>query len=232
MNATEPEVFNPTAQALRAIWPNLPVLLVSGSAVSAAAILVSLFTPGITPLSCVLWCLIVGPCFGALQAQFTDLALGSHVKVFSFPRYLRRFGLLGLGTWAPPAIIAAVGLIALQWWNHEQNAIVLIPLVIIGAGLSLSVLGAIAALPVGISNNEERGVPLFIFALHIVARRPVPVIAVVAVAALGFWAATTISASMLLLVSVPLAVTAYAATWTSAAVAGLAPKETGLLAAV
>ncbi|GAB3396221.1 hypothetical protein GCM10027568_29920 [Humibacter soli] len=229
MSTTHPaEATNPVIQMLRAIWWNLPLLLITGSAVSAAAIITELLTPGITPLACIAWAVIVGPLFAVLQAQMNDIALGCHVRPTSLLRYFRRYALLGMGTWAAPALSAAVGLLALQWWIVDRAVITLAPLIVSSTVFALTLLGAIASLTLGISNKNLRGMALFLYALHIVARRPIPVVAVVAVMGLGFWAATSISASFLLLVPVPVAAVSYAAVWTSASAIGIVPRRTGL----
>jgi hypothetical protein len=228
MSTTHPADQDPVMQILRHTWSNLPLLLISGTAVSAAAILAELLTPGITPLACIVWPALVGPVFGALQAQINDIALGCSVRPTSLLRYLRRYALLGLGTWAVPAVSAALGLLALQWWTSDRSLIAIAPLAVSCAVAALALLGAIAALTLGVSINNLRGSALFLYALHIVARRPIPVVAVVAVMSLGLWAATSISASVLLLVPVPVAITSYAAVWTSASSIGMAARQTGV----
>jgi hypothetical protein len=216
MEETGKSGSNHVADTARLVWPNLATLLVSGSVIAGASCLAGFVTPGITPLAPLVWALVVAPPFGALVAQLTALAAGRTVPTFSVFRYLRRFGRFSLGVWAVPALCGSISLVAYRWWTTTSSPLALAPLFVGGAITVLATLGAIFAVPFGISHRDLRGVPLYLVGLHAVAKRPIPVLAVVAVAAIGVWASTSFSASVVFLMPASIALVNYAAAWTTA----------------
>ncbi|GAA2074975.1 hypothetical protein GCM10009840_05940 [Pseudolysinimonas kribbensis] len=204
-------------ETLRVIWRGLPTLLVGGIVISAASVVAELLAPGVTPVSVLVWSVVVAPCFGALVGQVNDLVHGEEVRAWSFARYLRILGPMSLAAWMVPGASAAIGLLALQWWTLSASPFSLLPLATASVCTVLGVLGAIVSVPLGIADRSLGFTARLLLGLHVAARRPIPIVSVVAFAALGVWAATTWTASIALLVPAPLALLSYAAVWTSAA---------------
>lgn len=207
------------------VWPNLPTLLVTSTVVSAAALLAMLVAPGITPASLLLWALLVAPPAAALVAQANDMVLGGWPRPFSVVGYVRRAGLLGLTVWLPPAVAGACAMVAVGVWERTREPLVLVSAAVGAVGAALLTIAALVAVPVGLERPGLRGARLTVTALHVAARRPVPVFAVAAFAVAAVSSAERVAASLVLLVPAPLALVLVAAVWTSAEAAGLRPAE-------
>ena len=207
------------------LWPNLATLLVSSIAVCAAAAVVLLLMPALTPVSVLLWAALVAPVFGGLVSQANDMILGSPVGAFSIGGYVRRVGRLSLVLWMPAAGTGACALVALAVWRQTHNPLALGSAAVSAMCAALLAVAAVAALPIGIENPALRGCPLTMTALHIAARTPVPVFAVAAFLVGAVSASAHVAASIMFLVPGPLALVLVVAVWTSAEASGLRPRS-------
>ena len=201
---------------LRGIWPSLPALLVGSAAVCAAASVPVLAAPGINPVAVLTAALVVAPFAAALAATGNAIAFDGAATVRTWWRGLRAWWLFGIRQALVPAIAATLFLAAWHVWAGHR-AWALPSLAVSGAATLLAVLGLSAVLPLGIAQPRLRGLPLWITALHLVARRPVRFAAAFSVLVGGAWAATAWTASVLLLVPGPAMIVMAAAVWTSTA---------------
>jgi hypothetical protein len=206
---------------LRGAWPSLPALLVASAALCAAATVPLLAAPGINPAAIVTSALVVAPFAAALAATGNAIAFDGVATVRTWWRGLRTCWLFGIRQALVPAVAATLFLAAWHSWAG-RNGWALPSLVVSGASTTLAVLGLFAVLPLGVARPQLRGLPLWITALHLVARRPTRFAAALSVAVVGVWAATAWSASLLLLVPAPTAIVMAAAVWTS--MADIAPR--------
>jgi len=216
---------NYVATVARVAWPNLPTLLIGDWVISLAALFVVVVAPGASPVAVILWALIVAPIFGALLAQISDMTEHKAVSPLSVFAYSRRYGVISISVWLVPAVSAASSLVALQWWKQTRDGFALLATSAGGCATVVLILGAVAALPIAIREPSARGVPLFLLSLHIVARRPVPIVAVLALLAIGAWASASLSPSIIVLIPALLALVNHAAVWTSALVVDLHPDD-------
>jgi hypothetical protein len=204
---------------LRGIWPSLPALLVASAALCAAATVPVLAAPGINPVAVLMAALVVAPFAAALAAAVNAIAFDGTATVRTWWRGLRAWWLFGIRQALVPAITATLFLAAWHAWAGHRGW-VLPSLAVSGASTLLAVLGLFAVLPLGIARPGLRGLSLWITGLHLVASRSVRFTAALSVAVGGVWAATTWSASLLLLVPAPTMIVMAAAVWTSIADAG------------
>lgn len=207
------------------VWTQLPTLLVGGAAVSAVAGPLLLLTPGVSPLSLLLWATFVSPVFSALVAQANDMVLGREPGTFSLPTYLRRAGRLGLTGWLPAAAAAACLLVAVEVWHQAHSSLALLSAAVGAVVTALLTLAAIAAVPLGVEHPALRGSRLTLTGLHLIAHRPVPVFAVAAFLVAAVSAAVHVAASLLFLIPAPLALVLVVAVWTTAEASGIRPQE-------
>lgn len=207
------------------LWPNLPTLLVSSAAVCAAATVALVLVPSLTPVSVVLWTLVVAPVFGALVAQANDMVLGGEPRTFSIAAYIRRTGRLSLSLSLPPAVTAACSLVAVDVWVQTRSALALGPAAVGAVCTALLAVAAVAALPIGCARPELRGMQLTLTALRVAARAPVPVFAVAGLFVAAVSTSAHVAASLMFCVPGPLALVLVAGVWTSAEASGLRPGE-------
>jgi hypothetical protein len=226
MTAVTPSTPNYVAAAARLAWPNLPTLLLSDWVISLAFLCLTAVTPGVSPTAVILWVVVVAPPYGALLAQINDMAAGRTVSLFSIFTYLRRYTVVSLSVWMVPAFCGAVTLVGLEWWKETSSNFALLAISVAGSAMVVCALGAIVGLPIAIRDASARGVPLFVLSLHIAARRPAPVIAVVSVAVMGIWCASSFSLSIIVLVPAILSLVNYAAAWTAASALDMRPYDT------
>jgi hypothetical protein len=200
----------------RNLWSNLPALVVSSCAVCVAGVVVCIVTPGVTPLSALLWGLVVGPAFCALLGQVVQLASGEEVPVWSYWRYLRATWRLGLSAWAVPALSSCAFLVSVAFWLDAHDSLALLSMAAGGIVAVLSSVAALVSVPLGLQLPSLRGWPLVLLALHVVARRPIPLLGALSVVVIILWGAFQLSASLVLLLPGPFAVVLVAASLTSA----------------
>ncbi|PZE73897.1 hypothetical protein [Curtobacterium sp. MCBD17_019] len=205
MSAAEPAATTQARTVARRVWDQLPALVVASSVVCAAIVVAVLVAPGVTPTAVVLWALLVAPVFAGLVGVTTDVLNGAEVRVFGFHRYVRHTVRLALASAAVPAVAAVCSLVSLEVLHQTHATITLVPLAVSGAVTVLGSLAGLLALPVAVRVPSLRGPSLALFCLRAVARRPIPVVGVLAVGVLGLWAAVTWSASVVVLVPGPFA---------------------------
>lgn len=212
-------------RAMRGVWPHLPVLLIGSIAVCAGAAVSALVAPGVTPVSVLAIALLVMPQYTALVAVAGGIILRRDGTFRewggSFIRSWRTTATVTLPTAAAMALL----LVAVHVWQLSGQPWVLVPLGTAATVSAIGILGLTAALPLAAERPGLRGTALWIAALFLVAKRPLPFIAVACLAGLGIWAATVWTASLLLLLPAPVALVASAAVWTSAARLGLAAPD-------
>lgn len=207
-------------RTLRGAWPSLPALLVASAALCAAATVALLAAPGLNVVAVALYALLGAPLLAGLAevanaAAFDDVATirGWARAVVAHAGFAARHALLA-------AVPAVLFLAALRVWAHGHPAWVLPSLALTGAATVVGSLGLLALLPLGVARPGLRGRLLWITALHVVARRPSRFVAVLCLAGVGVWAATSWSASVLLLLPGPAALVLVAAVWTTVAEVG------------
>jgi hypothetical protein len=201
---------------LRGTWLSLPALLVASAALCAAASVPVLAAPGINPVALLTAALVVAPFAAALAATANAMAFDGAATVRTWWRGLRACWFFGICQALVPAVAAILFLAAWHSWAGRRGW-VLPSLVVSGGSTLLAVLGLFAVLPLGVARPRLRGLPLWITALHLVARRPVRFAAALSVAVVGVWAATAWTASLLLVVPAPTTIVMAAAVWTSMA---------------
>lgn len=202
---------------LRGAWPCLPALLVASTALCAAATVPVFVAPGINPVAVLLYAVLAGPFLAALTAVANSAAFDDVATIRSWARALREHALFGVRQSLVAAAAGELFLAALQVWSRGHPVWMLPSLALTGAATVLTLSGLLAVMPLGVARPGLRGVRLWITALHLVARRPVRFVAVFSLVGLGLWAATTWSASALLLLPAPVALLMAAAVWTTAA---------------
>lgn len=199
----------------RGLWPNLPALLVGGSAVSAVGILSAVISPALTPLSVLLWGFVVVPVFAGVVGQAGDIADGHDVRWVDFPNRVRHTSRVALMVGGMAGVAGALFLVALRWWTVTGSAIALFEATATGAVEVLSIIVLVVGLPLSLQAPRLRRSELLRGSLFLAARHPVPFASVAALLVLGVLAGVHLSASLLLLIPVPLAMTMVAATRTA-----------------
>lgn len=185
---------------------------------AAAAVFVS---PGVTPIGLLVTGLFVLPCIASMMWFLRD-SLGDASPGFrSYLRSLAGCMRRTIPVTAVPTVLALLSLAALEVWERTEELVWLIPLGIGTTSTVLAGLGMIIAVPVRLAGFQLDWRNLWLLSLGVVAQSPAAVVAVVAVAVLGLWAALNISAGLLLVVPPLLAITWAAAALTAAAKASL-----------
>lgn len=208
--------------ALRGVWPSLPALLVASAAICATAVAPIVVAPGINPIAVIVAALACGPLLPPLAAVTNEMTTpsdvgGGHGTIRTWWLTLRTQWRFGMTTALVPAVPGALLLVAVEVWRATGNIAVVPSFVASGIVTLLAVLGLTAAIPLGTSRTDLRGVRLWRAAVSTVAVRPTRFVAVASAAGFGVWAATHVSASVLLLVPAPTAIVAVTATWTTLA---------------
>ena len=206
-------------------------LLLSVSVVSCVvAGLTAYAFPGTTPVGVLVLGVVIVPLLATL-VQFMQDAIGP--DAYGFMGYLRRFPfavLRTVGVSVVPSVVAAISLVALGAWNATGNYFWLIPLGVGATSTVLTVLGMIIAIPVRLAAPKVTVRQLWSVSFTIVARAPIPVVAVPAIGVLGIWACLSFSAGLVIIVPPMLAVVWAAGALTSCKQAGFAllPDEADL----
>jgi hypothetical protein len=208
---------------LRGAWPSLPALTVASAALCAAATVPTLIAPGVNPIAVLLYALIAAPFLAALCAIANTAAFNDVATIREWTRAVRAYGTFAISQALIPAAAAELFLAAQALWSRSHPLWTLPSLALTGAATVLTLLGLLATLPLGIARPNLRGRLLWVTALHLVARRPSRFLAIFSLTALGLWAATTWTASLLLLLPAPAALVTAAAVWTTATEATAAP---------
>ncbi|WP_157063393.1 hypothetical protein [Luteipulveratus mongoliensis] len=204
------------SRTLRGWWPHLPTLLCASVAICLSAGLTVALAPGVTPVSVLLAALLLGPWAAGLVACVHQIVIEDDTSVRQWVHSVRRFAVFGVVVSTPPAVAAALLVVALRAWHLSGSVVALAPVAVSGAVTVLLLLGGVAALPLGIARPHLRGTRLWLTAFHLVSRWPVRFVAGPVLVVLGVWASTSLTASLLLLVPAPAALVLGAAFWTSA----------------
>ncbi|TCO54746.1 hypothetical protein [Actinocrispum wychmicini] len=202
---------------LRGAWPCLPALLVASAALCAAATVPVFVVPGVNPIAVLLYAVLAAPFLPALIAVANAAAFDEVATIRSWARALRAHALFGMRHCLVAAGAGELFLAALEVWSRGRPMWMLPSLALTGAATVVTLSGLLAVLPLGVARPGLRGVRLWITALHLVARRPVRFVAVFSLVGLGLWAATSWSASVLLLLPAPVTLVMVAAVWTTKA---------------
>lgn len=203
------------ATTLRGAWPSLPALLVASAGVCAAATVPVLIAPGLNPIAVVLDALLAGPFLAAMVAAANTITSGETATIRTWAGALRTHIPFAVRACLIPTLPAGLFLAALTLWLRGHPLWTLPSLALTGAGTVLALLGLLAVLPLGTARPDLRGTRLWITALHLVACRPTRFLAALTLPALGLWAATSWTASLLLLIPAPTALLMVTATWTT-----------------
>ncbi len=203
------------ATTLRGAWPSLPALLTGSAGVCVAAIVPVVVAPGINPVALVMTAVVVVPFVAALVAVVNDLADDVPATITTWWRALGSLWGWSTGLGLLAAFPASLFLAAVEVVSSTGNPLMWPSFALTGAATVITVLGLMAALPLGTAHRQLRGRALWTASLFIVSRRPTRFVAVATTIIGGVWVATTWSASLLLLVPAPAAIVAVAATWTS-----------------
>lgn len=204
------------SRTTRGAWPHLPTLLVGSVAICIAATTAMVIAPGVTPLSILVAALLVTPWVAALAGCVNQIVLQDDTSVRAWAQEVRRLAGFGVTSAAPPAAAAALLLVALHMWRDTANPLALAPVAVSGSAAVVLSIGLLVVLPLGAARPQLRGVRLWLTALHLAARWPARFLAAPTVLVLGLWAATSLTASVLLLVPAPVVLLMGAAFWTSA----------------
>jgi hypothetical protein len=204
------------ATTLRGAWPSLPALFVASAGLCVAATVPVLIAPGLNPFALLLAAVLAGPFLAALLAVANTIAFGDPATITGWLQALRTHAPFAIRQSLIAALPAGLFLAALTVWIRDHPLWTLPSLALTGAATVLAVLGLLAALPLGLARSQLRGLRLWITALHLVARRPTRFLAALTLPALGLWAATSWTASLLLLIPAPTAIITVAALWTTA----------------
>lgn len=198
--------------ALRALWPNLPVVAACGVLVCAAFLPAVVLGAGLTPAAPLIAALCVGPAWAGVVAVADRVARGEDVELRDLVRSVRRYGLLGARVAVPAAVCATCSLVTLAMWQQTRSMWLAVPLAVGAAAAVLSLLASVPAYPLAVRAGL-RGRDLWVTALESVAAAPFVALGTVAGGGLGLYLlGVSVSASLLLLVPGPLAVVLCAAT--------------------
>lgn len=210
-----PDEQNVLQRLARGLWPNLPALLVGGSAVSAVGIISAVISPALSPISLLLWGFIVVPVFAGVVGQAGEIADGRDVALSDFPVRVQSAARVSLMLGGMAGCAGALFLVALRWWTTTGSVIALFEATVTGAVGVLSTIVLLVGLPLSLQVPHLRRSELLRGSLSLAVRHPLPFVSVVALLVLGVLAGAHLSASLLLLLPVPLAMTMVAATRTA-----------------
>jgi len=226
MTVADVEVHTNYVQELRRVfWPNLPMMFVSSTIVCIATVAAIALAPSVSPLSLLLWVVVIGPAFAGLVAQLDEAICGhDDPPVFSYFRYLRRSWRRGLVLGVIPAVTGGLTLVALEVYHRTGSWVALVPASISGAFTVLGLITYLVAMPITAEYATIRMRALVIASLLVVSRAPVPIIGALSVAGVIGWAAAQFSAAIILLLPGPLALVLVVAVWTSAQKVQIRPR--------
>ncbi|MGZ0150171.1 hypothetical protein ACXJJ3_24130 [Kribbella sp. WER1] len=196
--------------AFKALWHQLPLLATAGVLTCAAAALVVLFSPGLSPLTVLLAAFVVCPVWASVVATTDAVVREDRGGVPELMRNLRRHALAGVGVGLVPGVVVAVGLLN---WQLYSGPVFLLPLAVSGCAGVLLLLASCYAFSLRVTAGL-RGRRLWFTALHLVARAPLVPLGVLALAFVALLLGTSVTASLLLLAPGPVALFASAGTWT------------------
>lgn len=191
-------------KGLRAIWPNLPVLLV-GSVLVAFGWSVTRVLAGLTgwliPIG--VWLLVMPP-LAVLVGGCRLLLRDEHFGVGTLSRRLPATAGRTIMITAVPMIMVVLTLIGWHAWRLSGSAL-LVPSFLAGCLLSaLALLAGVVAVPYGVLNRASVK-DSWLVAGFVLTRQPVPVLAVAAAVALAVSATAYLSFALIILLPAPVA---------------------------
>ncbi|MDQ4137535.1 MAG: hypothetical protein M3116_01635, partial [Actinomycetota bacterium] len=193
------------ARALRAIWPNLPVLAVASLLCCLALVPSLLVSPGPTPIGALLAAVLLGPVWMAVISVTDAIVAGEDRSIRDLLAALPRQAGAGLRTAVVPGTLAASTLLAWGMYSDRPSAAWLVASIAIsGAGLLFATL----ALPFAFSwrlLTGSSGRRLWLAACVQALARPVLALGTLAFAVLAVVAGTSWAVSLLMLMPGPLA---------------------------
>lgn len=190
--------------ALRAIWPNLPVLAAGSFLVTLVWVLANVTAGGSPWTAMVMTGLLVLPVFAALLRGCEVLLVGDHFGIWTLLGTLPRSLVRGLKITGPVLIVVLLGNAATYAWQASGSAWLLPSAVVSGVlGLAVVYVGVVA-LPYYVG---ERGswTQAWLVALYVGTRNPVPVLAALAGVILGVLATAHLSPALVLVLPAPVA---------------------------
>lgn len=216
--------------ALRGCWENLPLLLLQSVVCCLGFIMVVFASPGLTPVSVLIGVALLAPVFASIVHTALRIIDGDDPRVrewlLSFSRAWRN----SLGQALCCGVAVSLLLVALRALGSSAQPWLYVPVVVAASvsvilALCLPIVFAISSDlsmnvgqridPAKLAEGEKRvvdsklsGVEKWLLACHLLARRPIPFLAVAALAVLGIWLAANVSAALMLLVPVPVALVA------------------------
>lgn len=203
------------ATTLRGMWLSLPALTVASFAICLAAAVPAVLAPGLNPLAAIIAALVVSPFVAGLVAAVNRIADGEQTTIRQLVDDVRRLSGFAVVTALIPAIAIALFLVAIVVLRATGALWVWPSFALTGAVSVIAAVACAAALPLGAARSDLRGRRLWLLAVALVASHPARFVAVVTTLVLGVWSATALTASLLLLVPVPVAIVAVTATWSS-----------------
>lgn len=213
---------NHVRDAVRAAWPDLPTLLVGSILFCAVAAFIIAMSPGVNVVSILLSSVLLVPIIGALaQTVQLTVAEGSAPSPLRLLRTLPRTWWLTMRECLALAVSSTLVFFAFGVWTQTSDPVWLFSLAASGTVSALSLLCTIVALPLRLRRPDLSARHLWLISLTVVVRDPVPIIGVVVAGGLGIWAVTSLTASLLLLVPLFLAIIWAAAIGVTAGKAGL-----------
>ncbi|MET1005961.1 MAG: hypothetical protein ABWX96_10445, partial [Propionibacteriaceae bacterium] len=203
-------------EALRLLWPNLPLLLLGSVLVSVAWLLVRAVAPGLSLLAVILHGVLTVPTFAALLWSCQVLLTGEHVRVATlFATLVRRYPTTVRAS-LPLTAVVLLTFSAFDVWHVSGQAWMLVS---VGLGLSASVLALyswILALPYAVRTPSQPVKRWWLVGFFTATRNPVPVLGVLSLLGLSVWVVQSASFAFTFLVPALLALV-WAAAFAAAA---------------
>lgn len=210
------------AKVFRETWMCLPALLVGSLLACVVALLGSMVSPGLTPISLLVFGAFVLPVLVAMMWFVKTAVEGGSTRVSTFllsmPWVFKRV----LPATLIPSVLGSIALLAWQVWMETASPLSLVPLGMSATGTVLSALATVVAAPLRLLMPRIRWRRCWLVSLMVVARSPVPIGAVIVVNGVGIWSSTEFSAGILLLLPLLLA-----PVWVLAAIPSIARAGCG-----
>ncbi|SDT05824.1 hypothetical protein [Microlunatus soli] len=191
-------------KGLRAIWPNLPVLLAGSVLVGlgwSATRVVAGLSGWLIPIA--VWLFVLPPLI-TLVVGCRQLLRDEHFGIGTLFRALPSNAGRTIMISAGPMLMVVLTLIGWHAWRLSGSAL-LLPSFVAGCLLSAAaLLAGVVAVPYGVLTRVP-GKETWLVAAFVLSRQPIPVLAVVAATALGVWAAAYLSFALIILLPGPLA---------------------------
>lgn len=200
----------------RSAWSELPLWLAASVLICVAAAIAALVAPGITPVSVLLATVLVAAPVGALLAVLVEVAHDRAAFWSGWWHALTRHGRATVLDCLPAAVATALLVVAVDVWRLADAPLVLGSVGVCGAVSLLGWVVTAARLPLRFSRPDLVGQEAWRVAAALAATAPLRLLTAPALLAAGVWVAVEVTASLLLLVPLPVALVAVAAYWSTA----------------